>query len=316
MTMTLRRGTLLVSVAALLASSGCAGRHGDVDAQGRLSDASIDSTLENPGLEPVDAGLKTDSVTMTDAATDAPDVLDSSANDASVPSSSAWVWGDSTATENESLEFIGYDQGCAELGAISRTGTQISLRVGYTLQKPVADRLKHYAGSPGAVPADDGPLSGHSVVGTVLLIRATKEERYATGDSTSAAVGPLYRIGDPASSPASRVSMTATIQLPDVDPCLGSIYSCRLMLRPTFVVVWQNSASGRRAYQFIRPLGVSVGRLQTPRFVDCPVLNTGENSFHQSLGVYWPLEETFARHLEGAPEPRRWTTWIDEVLPR
>jgi hypothetical protein len=229
-----------------------------------------------------------------------------------------WLWGSSATTENETVAFMGYDQGCAQLGELSEANGRVSFRVGFALQRPVADRLKHFGGNQSA-DGDDGPLAGYSVAGMVLLVRAVKVETYpATGDWMSTPVTPIHRFADASARSAAMGSIAGTLLVEGGHPCAPGDNHCRAIIDPTIVIVWQDSTSRTRAYQFLRPHVSPEGRLDRPRFADCPITANGEfrGPFHQSLGVYWPLREDFARRLDGAPDPARWTQWIDEVLPR
>jgi hypothetical protein len=239
-------------------------------------------------------------------------------NDAGAMIRTPWQWENSYVTENKTSSFIGYDQGCAQLGDLKAVDGGISFTIGYSLQKPVADRMKHFAGAATQDDIDDGSLNGYAVVGTVLILYVVKQTiDPVQGDSVQTPLGPYQRFADPNLRSAAGGSFSGTINLAGGNPCEFGDAFCRPLVSPTFVVVWESTATNERAYQFIRPTLIAPQLLERPRFADCPTLPpaTGTRSFHQTLGVYWPLHEKFARQLDGAPDPARWTEWIDEVLP-
>jgi hypothetical protein len=266
-----------------------------------------------------------------DAAADGPGGTDAVAIDASVsdasladvagepPPGPPWYWGDSSATENKTVAFVGYDQGCTQFGDLKETPSGVSFSVGFMLTKPAADRLKHYGGAPGQENVDDGPLEGYAVAGTVLLVDAIKEEFDEQGDSQSTTVRRLRRFVLPPPASATQGAFSGTLDIEDGNPCPSADARCRAQVQPTFVVVWQHATSRKRAYQFIRPHKLAPHLFEKPRWAECPTRPEGgavAATFHQSVGVYWPLSEDFAQQLEGAPDPEHWTAWIDEMLPR
>lgn len=227
-----------------------------------------------------------------------------------------WYWGDSNATENKSVAFVGYDQGCSQFQELADVEGGVSYRVGFALQKSAADRLKHYDGSANQEAVDDGSLAGYAVVGTVLLISAAKEQFDAQGDSITTPLAPILRVAGARPGSATEASFTGSLNVPGGNPCAPADRLCRAKVEPTFVVVWQQAETGVRAYQFLRPQKQALHLFEPGHHSDCPVRSEAEFSFRQGLGVAWPLRQDFAVSLEGAPEPSRWTGWIDEVLPR
>jgi hypothetical protein len=317
------RHWLWLTLATLVAGAcGSGGSSPDADSSGTV-DAAVDmARADSAVLDAVEARSEVGaSPDLTpDLQIDAPgDSAESDARDASSgPGAPVWYWGSSWLTENRTVAFVGYDQGCAQLGELISAADGVLFRVGYRLTAPVATRLKHYS-DPGPDPADDGPLDGYQVRGTVLLVVGLQETRLgASGDLQTTILTEAQRVVAVSPVSASEVSIAGKLSVPAGNPCRAGDPDCRALLAPTFVVVWQNAAGGR-AYQFIRPQVVPEGHLDRPRFGDCPTRpagGPGEGNVHQSLGVYWPLREDLAMVLGGAPDPMHWTAWIDEVLPR
>jgi hypothetical protein len=269
-------------------------------------DSGVDSALEAPPAH--EAGSTADAPPFGAGAVDAPD--------AGTP---PWYWGNSNTTENESVAFVGYDQGCTQFGELKDVGGGVAYQVGYRLQGPAVDRLKHYGGSPSQEQVDDGPLAGYAVVGTILLMRAVREQFDPQGNSVTTSLTPLQRLVATPPASATEVSFSGTLPVAPGNPCSPADQLCRARLEPTFVVVWQQAQTNVRAYQFIRPYKLAPHLVDATRFADCPTRAEGgtvAGSFHQNLGVSWPLRQDLARTMEGAPEPTRWTAWLDEVLPR
>jgi hypothetical protein len=244
---------------------------------------------------------------------------DAGPTDAAALGGPTWYWGNSNTTENQSVAFVGYDQGCTQFGELQAAAGGVAYRVGYALKGPAADRLKHYGGSPDQEAIDDGSLADYAVVGTVLLLRAVKEQLYPQGDSFTTWLTPLQRVVGAGPPAATGASFDGTLKVEGGNPCAPADQSCRAQLEPTFVVVWQNDKRVR-AYQFIRP-HKQAPPLNDPNhgFAACAARAEGgilAGSFQQALGVYWPLRQDLAQTMEGAPEPTRWTHWIDEALPR
>jgi hypothetical protein len=230
-----------------------------------------------------------------------------------------WSWGDGTATENVSVAFMGYDQGCTQFGGLRETAAGVSFDVGYGLSKPPADRLKHFAGDQTAPAVDDGSLVDYAVAGTVLLLQVRKVQFDQQGDSASTAIGDLLRVAGQGAASATMASFSASIAVPGGNPCASAPARCRAEVQPTFVIVWQQAGTKQRAYQFLRPYLIAPHLFDAARNADCPTAPAGSAvtaGFRQGLGVSWPLREDLSRRLDGAPDPTRWSTWIDEVLPR
>jgi hypothetical protein len=150
----------------------------------------------------------------------------------------------------------------------------------------------------------------------VLLIGAVKA--VGLGEWSSTPLTSLRRFVDRRAFTVSGASLDGTLTVAGGNPCAPGDRACRALVEPTIIIVWQDPVTRMRAYQFIRPNVVFEGSLDRLRFADCPATSTGAGggTFHQSLGVYWPLREDRARRLDGAPDPMQWTDWIDEVLPR
>jgi hypothetical protein len=183
------------------------------------------------------------------------------------------------------------------------------------LVKPPVDRLKHCDLAANAE-VDDGALAGYAVVGAVLLIHAAKlvaDPVYS--DEFITELG-IERVADPGAVSPSGVSIQGTWRVDGLGGCGVGEPRCVNVVDPTIVLVWQDSIAGTRAYQFIRPK-TNDPSSQDARFAQCPIATNGsQGAYAEALGVYWPLREDFARELDGAPDPTRWTEWIDEVLPR
>jgi hypothetical protein len=280
-----------------------------------LGDAGASAALDAAGavdaVDAVDSGGSADVAVAIDAG--APVPLPDAAVVAPRP---VWYWGDSYRTENESLAFVGYDQGCSEFGELADAEGGVSFRVGYKLGRPAADRLRHYGGGPDRQDVDDGPLAGYRVAGVVLLVEAVKEVFGEEGDSVKTFVTPVERRLLPPSASATDGSFSGTLKVEGGNPCAASAIRCRAQVVPTFVVVWQEATTRLRAYQFIRPYQLAPHLSEPVRYAACPTTSEGPRVFLQAMGLYWPLRQDFARQLDGAPEPTRWTSWIDEVLPR
>jgi hypothetical protein len=226
-----------------------------------------------------------------------------------------WLWGDSSVSENQTVAFVGYDQGCSDYGPLDELGGELSFRAGFSLVEPPVDRLKHYDVAANAY-VDDGALAGYAVVGAVLLMHAAKTVQDPTfGDLYITELG-LERFADPGAVSPSGVSIQGTWRVDGLGGCGVGEQRCTNSVDPTIVLVWQDSLAGTRAYQFMRPKPHPPSD-QAPSFAQCAVTMNGFlYAYTEGLGVYWPLREDFARELDGAPDPTRWTEWIDEVLPR
>jgi hypothetical protein len=312
-------GPRSILVACLLAGGlACEGGKGATTGGADTGPPSLDAAADLP------PGLAGDIAVPIDAPSDLPPAPIDATSDASgtdsAGASSAWSWGNSTFTENQTVAFIGYDQGCSVYGVLMQLEDGVAFQVGYRLTAPLADRLKHHDAPPVQGQTDDGPLTGYTVAGTVLILRAVKEVRDpTTGDLQTTPVAAPERLASRGKVDGREVWFPGILRVPNGNPCAAGDSSCRAKLEPTMVVVWQKTNPLVRAYQFIRPQAILEGSLDRPRFADCPLrpgTAPGEKSFHQSLGVYWPLREDLARTAEGAPEPMQWTKWIDEVLPR
>ena len=89
---------------------------------------------------------------------------------------------------------------------------------------------------------------------------------------------------------------------------------------PTFIVCWDHPKTGRRAYQFIRSAILLASTYEVRNHPGCD--NFKNPDFIQNLIVSFPLLEWDAEYMRGplpdrvVPDPRNWTPWIDEVLPR
>ena len=225
-----------------------------------------------------------------------------------------WKWGDSVATEHHSVAFAGYHLGCSRFDNIEFALNQIKFSCGYRIREALPRQAGHYDGGE----KDDGPLEAFEITGVVLLASATQNGRWPNGDHGSIPVSgvlrvakPVAEIGKPEEVDFEDVSLTVDIpECPDVfDECWGETHL-------TFIICWDNTQIGARAYQFVRPAILQWGPLKTDNAPpDCDKLND-QPELTQGLAVYRPLLDKYAKRMDVAPDPENWTAWIDEALPR
>lgn len=229
-----------------------------------------------------------------------------------------WTWGDSWATENDSVAFAGYNLGCSLLGNIIEcTPNRIKFSCGYRIAESLPRKAKHYENNMRG-DIDDGPIDAFEVTGVVLLALATQNWLYWTGDYTTVFVSDVLRIAKTADEieRPEEVFFEDVSLIVDNPACPKEFEECWGKVHTTFIVCWDNKKTGVRAYQFVRPNILSVDALAVDKkppgcdaFRDNPRLVNG-------LGVYWPLIDKYTKQMEVAPKPENWTDWIDEILPR
>jgi hypothetical protein len=233
-----------------------------------------------------------------------------------------WMWGDSWATEHWSMAFVGYNLGCALLGDIIEfTPNSITFSCGYRIDE-LTREAKHYNGKEDVA---DGPLDDFEITGVVLLALATQNGlEKAAGDIGLEFVSDVLRIAktvDEIDRPEE--VFFENVSLPVDNPkCSEELFEkCWGEVHPTFIICWDNSKTGVRAYQFLRPIIRSPVSSSYEIHPGCDAI-----SYHPLFGdhpkqaqlllVSWPLLDKYAKEMGVAPDPENWTDWIDEILPR
>ena len=217
-----------------------------------------------------------------------------------------WTWGDSWVTENRSNAFAGYNLGCAILGDIIEvTPNSITFSCGYRIDE-LPREAKHYDGKEDVV---DGPLDDFEITGVVLLALATQNGlEKAAGDIGHEFVSDVLRVvrtADEIERPEEVLFENVSLSV-DKPECSREFEKCWGEVHSTFIICWDNSQTGARAYQFARPASTSSPYEIHP---GCDVI-----SYHplsgdllkliQRLGVYWPLLDKYAKRMSVASRPR------------
>ena len=243
--------------AALLVCAGCGRTNLDWDAG---------------GVGGIDATSITDATSSEDTPRDA-STGDASTDEGAPRSEAPWYWGGSALTENISLDFVGYDQGCTDYGPLDLLGGTLSFRVGFALLEPPVDGLHHYDLATGRAVVD-GSLAGYSVVGAVLLIRAMKMVPVPGSGAGKTTTLATERFAKPGALSPTAVLIQGTLGVDGLGGCDTDEKPCTNIISPTIVIVWQEPVARTRAYQFMRPMMRPVADTNTS-FADCPVTMNG-----------------------------------------
>ena len=255
--------------------------------------------------------------------------LDSTQEDWSLPDATpftnspvyTWSWGDALLSEDSSIAFAGYDLGCSLYGEIEASPDQLRVSCGYRLAEPLPRLAKH---QDGFNEIEDQAIDAFQFSGIVLLLIATQERTVLGKDEADSTVV--------ASEPVRVAKTAAEVQSPEnasfenvtipIDPpgFSGMFQRWWGGVHPTFIVCWDHPETGQRAYQFLKPSIIHQTEYEVADHPHCDYFK--DTASLQTLSVWWPLLDEHARSmgmLHGInviPDPKNWTDWIDEVLPR
>lgn len=226
-----------------------------------------------------------------------------------------WAWGDSV-TEflgpfvSDHVAFASRDLGCSLFGGIEVTSNKVRFSCGYRVTEMPQLQAKHYERRKGFI--DDGPLENFSFTGIVLIVLTTHLQRNWYGDLSTFFTSDALRVA----KTAAKIDRLEEVFFEDISLVFDSPEYpegrelCWFEVNPGFVLCWDNTRTGHRAYQLIIP---EIPELQ--RNPDA----LKEFEFAQGLGVYWPLLDQYVLRSTGHhsvnTKVEDLVSFIDEVLP-